>query len=768
MLTLSHLQRALGGEITGGQLVAPGPGHSSADRSMAVRIAPDRPGGFVVHSHAGDDAMACRDYVKSRAGIDDTPSRRRMDDPKPRQAAPAGDDAEIRKQRAIAIWNESVDPRGTIVESYLRSRGLDIPPEMAMEVIRFHRSCPFGKGERHPCMIAAFHSIQTGELVAIHRTALTRDGRKIDRKMMGPVGGAAIKLESIAAGSKTIVTGEGIETCLSARAAGISPVWAMGSAEALARFPVLPGVETIGILGELDDSGANQKATQAVGDRWHASGREVHLFLPTAGKDLNDALQANGADAAVTVGTFEPTPKPPARDAVMSSTEPSDLIDDAGVVTQDWVTSIFAAEFGDRLRYCHHAGGWYEWAGSHWQRDQTDRAFHFVRELGRRMTAGAGQEEIKQVRRVSFASGVERFARADPAFSITSDRWDADEFLLGTPGGTVDLRTGKLRAADPADGITKVTAVAPADFVECPRWLQFLDETFGGDAEIARFAQQWAGYSLTGDTREHALVFGYGGGGNGKSVFLNVITGIMQDYAVTAAMETFIASNSERHPTDLAMLRGARMVTASETEEGRAWAESRLKQLTGGDKISARFMRQDFFEFRPNFKLTIVGNHRPVLKNIDEAARRRFNLLPFLLKPANPDRQLEEKLKAEWPGILRWMIAGSLDWQANGLIRPKSVIDATADYFAEQDLLGQWVDECCDADPGNSYKSDTIADLYASWADFAMKAGEDAGSKKMLSGLLIKRGFEKCTIGHDKARGFKGIRVKPKARQDRD
>ena len=155
-----------------------------------------------------------------------------------------------------------------------------------------------------------------------------------------------------------------------------------------------------------------------------------------------------------------------------------------------------------------------------------------------------------------------------------------------------------------------MTAVAPAKTATCPRWLQFLDETTGSDAELVRFLQQWCGYSLTGITREHALVFVFGGGGNGKSVFLNTVTGALADYAVTA-MQTFTASHSDQHPTDLAMLRGARLVTVSETEEGKAWAEARIKQLTGGDPISARFMRQDFFTFTPEFKLTIIGNHKP-------------------------------------------------------------------------------------------------------------------------------------------------------------
>src|SRR5262249_40615227 len=153
---------------------------------------------------------------------------------------------------------------------------------------------------------------------------------------------------------------------------------------------------------------------------------------------------------------------------------------------------------------------------------------------------------------------------------------------------------------------------------------------------------------------------------------------------------TFTASKNDRHPTDLAKLRGARLVTSSETEQGRAWAESRLKAMTGADRISARFMRQDFFEFDPHFKLTIIGNHQPVLQNVDEAMRRRINMIPFTRKPAVIDRDLETKLMAEAPGILQWMIDGCLDWQANGLVRPDVVKVATDNYFADQDTFGQW------------------------------------------------------------------------------
>jgi putative DNA primase/helicase len=286
--------------------------------------------------------------------------------------------------------------------------------------------------------------------------------------------------------------------------------------------------------------------------------------------------------------------------------------------------------------------------------------------------------------------------------------------------------------------ITKQTGVAPEDG-EPGQWLTFLAQATAGDRALMRFLQQMAGYCLTGLTNEHALFFIYGPGGNGKSVFLNVLNFILGDYAATASMDTFTASKSDRHPTDLAMLNGARLVSASETEEGRAWAESRIKQLTGGDKISARFMRQDFFEFVPQFKLVIVGNHAPVLANVDEAAKRRFNIVPFTQKPERPDRQLEDKLRLEAGRILAWAIAGCKDWQENGLVRPEIVTSATADYFEDQDLFGQWLEERCDRAPG---KWEMPTPLYNDWADFAKAAGDDPGTARAMSSKLKRAGFQ--------------------------
>jgi len=429
-----------------------------------------------------------------------------------------------------------------------------------------------------------------------------------------------------------------------------------------------------------------------------------------------------------------------------------------GILTEDYAAERFAERFAGRFRYCHSIGAWFEWDGTIWRRIRTNRVFHEARLLARELARGQEDKVRQAALKTTFASGVERFARVDPMFAVTIEAWDPDPYLLGTPAGTVDLRTGLLRAGDQAEGITKMTAIVPSDSADCSRWLQFLADATGGDTDLIRFLQQWTGYCLTGITREHALVFIYGPGGNGKSVFVNVLTGLLKEYATTAAADTFMASKGDRHPTDLAMLRGARLVSASETEEGRPWAESRLKQLTGGDPITARFMRQDFFTYQPLFKLTIVGNHQPILRNVDEAMRRRVNIVPFTRKPKHPDPDLETKLKGEWSGILRWMIEGCLDWQRNGLVRPTSVTAATQAYFEDQDLFRQWLEDECEIEPGTSYLWERTVDLFASWSAYAKAAGEHPGSLKNFTPALIRHGLQPYRT--KQVRGWSGIRLK--------
>jgi putative DNA primase/helicase len=275
---------------------------------------------------------------------------------------------------------------------------------------------------------------------------------------------------------------------------------------------------------------------------------------------------------------------------------------------------------------------------------------------------------------------------------------------------------------------------------------------------LQRYLQRIIGYALTGSTREHAMFFFHGTGANGKSVLVSTVAGLMGDYHKVAPIEAFTASNTDRHPTELAMLRGARLVTATETEEGRQWAETRIKAVTGGEKIPARFMRQDFFEYVPQFKLMIAGNHKPGLKFVDEAIRRRMNLIPFAvtIPKAERDHELTEKLKSEWPAILVQIIAGCLAWQRNGLAPPPVVTNATTDYLESEDIFTQWLEECCRED-ANEWCA--ISSLFFSYRQWAEAANVNAGTQKRFAHRLAGHGFQRERRGHRREYGFIGLTV---------
>lgn len=408
-------------------------------------------------------------------------------------------------------------------------------------------------------------------------------------------------------------------------------------------------------------------------------------------------------------------------------------------VTEDGIARELVRQNGRKIRFDNDLGDWFVWDGSVWRKDSLGGIRQTLREIVREATSGWSDHKVlRSVRRSSFVYGAERLAKTDTRVSVIAKNWDQDSLLLGCPKVTIDLRTGFARAPNPEDGITKQCGVAPLEG-ECPTWKQFLIDATGNDEEVIEFIQMWFGYLLTGLTDEQVLLFIYGPGGNGKSVFLNTVTRILGDYSATAAIDTFTKSRGDRHPTDLAMLHGARSVSVSETEEGRSWADARLKQLTGGDEVTARFMRRDFFTFRPNFKLTIVGNHPPVLGDVDPAIRRRFLILPFTRQPKTVDFDLEKKLWDEAPQILAWAIRGCLELQERGLPRPTAILAATEQYFEDQDLFSQWIDECSEIGQSSSFMSSAL--LYQSWRSYAEEAGEDAGTRKMLGHKLKRIGL---------------------------
>jgi putative DNA primase/helicase len=398
---------------------------------------------------------------------------------------------------------------------------------------------------------------------------------------------------------------------------------------------------------------------------------------------------------------------------------------------------------------------WFCWDHTCWRADETRKVFSIARGLSRELGLTVNKpSESKRIASAKTRAAVVSLAGEDRRIAATTDQWDADPWLLNTPDGVVDLRTGATRAHRPGDYMTKQTAVSPGG--DCPRWKAFMREITGGDEELQGFLQRWCGYALTGSTKEHALGFGFGTGANGKSVFTGTVIGILADYAITAPIETFTVTSTEQHPTELARLRGARLVVATETEEGRRWAESKIKMLTGGDKTAARFMRQDFFEFTPQFKLWIVGNHKPGLRSVNEAIRRRFLLVPFnVVIPARErDADLAAKLKSEWPGILRWMVEGALAWQRDGLAPPAAVSDATAAYLEGEDAVALWLDECTAPDV-NGWASSSS--LFRSWKEWSEDAGEYTGTQRRFSQNLETKGL--IPERRNYARGYRGRRL---------
>jgi putative DNA primase/helicase len=425
--------------------------------------------------------------------------------------------------------------------------------------------------------------------------------------------------------------------------------------------------------------------------------------------------------------------------------------------SQDALALKFSEKHHKNFRYTAAHGRWSEFNGRRWQSDDaTPHVFSGARAICRADAKSCGDYDLaRNIASASTVAAVERLARFDPRHLASVDQWDANPWLLNTPKGVIDLRTGAMRPARPEDYITKITAVGPAS--GCPLWHKFLDRITGGNRERQKFLQRLCGYFLTGLTGEEVFPFFYGTGANGKTKFVEAIAGMMGDYARSAPIETFVVSQSERHPTELAGLQGYRLVTATETEEGQRWAESKLKMLTGGDRISARFMRQDFFDFRPQFKLLISGNHRPALRSVDEAARRRFILVPFdvTIPPEERDKQLGDKLRAEWPGILGWAIEGCLEWQRGGLQIPQEVQAATDEYFAQEDALGRWIEERCASDVN------TIAAVSALWADWKKWSDDNnewTGKLKSFSQNLAARGFQPGRT--EKGRYFRGLRLR--------
>ncbi|MGB6078637.1 MAG: phage/plasmid primase, P4 family [Xanthobacteraceae bacterium] len=430
--------------------------------------------------------------------------------------------------------------------------------------------------------------------------------------------------------------------------------------------------------------------------------------------------------------------------------------------SQDDLAAKFVARYSRELRFIADKNKWVMWDGTCWREDAKKSFFNKARLIAREaaneilLTSNKkpAQVEAKALASSKTRAAIIALASDDPKMATATKQWDIDDFALNTPGGIVNLKTGEMRPHSHNEFVTKITAVAPDAGVKIERWLKFLDEVTAGDRELRDYLQRVCGYCLTGDTSEQALFFAHGFGGNGKGVFFRTVTEIMGDYHRTAGIETFTASSFDRHTTELAALHAARLVTSSETEEGRKWAEARIKQLTGADPIEARFMRQDSFTFVPKFKLLISGNHKPGVRAVDAAIRRRMNLIPFTVTIEKVNKHLHDELREEWPGILAWMVEGCRSWSEKGLNPPDAVKIATDEYLDDEDAVAGWINDRCEQKP-NAYAPVSL--LYDSFCKWAAKANEYAGTRKKFSQWLEGKGFKRK---RGDARGFIGLELR--------
>ncbi|WP_020116771.1 phage/plasmid primase, P4 family [Streptomyces canus] len=378
------------------------------------------------------------------------------------------------------------------------------------------------------------------------------------------------------------------------------------------------------------------------------------------------------------------------------------------------------------IRYVPQRGKWLHWNGHRWEWDDAGLVREMARTIARALPNGEG--EAKHRARSLSQSGISAMvtmAQTDPRAVALMETLDAHPLHLNTPAGTVDLTTGQISPPDPAAMHTRTTSVAPDATLPTPRFAQFLADTFGEHSDIAAFVQRLAGYSASGDTRFHILPFLNGPGGNGKSVFLDLLRMLLGDYAATAP-NTFLMAGQQQHETEVARLQGLRLVVVSEVNQDARFDEAKMKLLTGGDALTARFMRQDHFTFEPTHHLWLMGNHLPAVKAGGDSFWRRLRLIPFT-RSVPPERKIENLARIlaeeEGPGILAWIIAGAVDVFDKGLREPGTVMAFTETYAEEEDSLARFMADCCHLGGGNHVAINT-AKLRAAYDDWCRAEGE--------------------------------------------
>ncbi|MDF9409063.1 MAG: hypothetical protein A4E52_01864 [Pelotomaculum sp. PtaB.Bin013] len=500
---------------------------------------------------------------------------------------------------------------------------------------------------------------------------------------------------------------------------------------------------------------------------WQGELFEVRLSELTGAKDPNDLhkreqskfkeIFQNALDTAMRI-EIKYEEKKSEKKAVQ------DIIAQGNFLTDLGNAARLVSNYGQNIRYCYQWGKWLLWDGKRWVKDNTGGIYRLAKETVRRMYAEASDIPDEDTRRalVNHALKSESEARlramvnlaqSEPGIPVTTEELDKDQWLLNCLNGTLDLRTGELRPHKREDLSTKIIPVEYNPEAKCPMFEKFLNDIFAENENLITFMRKAIGYSLTGSTREQVVFILYGTGANGKSVLIALIMSLLGDYALQTPTETLMVQKNEGIRNDLARLKGARFVSAVESDEGRRLSESVIKQLTGQDTISARFLHQEFFDFVPECKIFLATNHRPEIRGSDHGIWRRIRLIPFNVKfedvkqgddsfkGKRQDKDLLNKLKRELPGILAWAVKGCLKWQREGLEQPEEVKAATMAYQTEMDSIMNFISECCNVNIQDvKTASGVLHNVYTKWC---LTNGERAVSNKKFSQRLELAGYTK-------------------------
>ena len=437
-----------------------------------------------------------------------------------------------------------------------------------------------------------------------------------------------------------------------------------------------------------------------------------------------------------------------------------------------------AARHGHDLKYCKSLGKWLVWDGRRWRPDETEEVRLRTMETARAIYEEAALTKDTD-RGKALASWAHRsqakpkldamLSLAQPLLPVRHDELDRNHWVLNVENGTLNLKTGEFRTHDPDDLITKLAPVTFDPEAKCPIWDSFLDRVTDSRPRLSDYLKRRVGYSLTGDTSEDCMFIDHGTGRNGKTTFTEAISELQGDYACKAATKTFLDQKNEGVRNDLAALKGARFVTAAEVGDGGRLNEALIKEVTGGDTVTSRFLFREYFEYRPEFKLSLACNHIPEIRGRDEGIWSRVRVVPFdvLIPPAERDKQLPSKLRLELPGILNWALAGCLEWQQNGLQEPPEVLTATGAYRGDMDLLGPFFAEWCVTtgnEEVNSHKlAVPVAVFYGCYETWCRENGADVLGKTVVGKLMSGRGYKSksLTWGGKRQRVYEGIALKP-------